>query len=303
MSTWEPVRPAYFTLPLLSPERKPPSDWLAGAERLWGSVELRLTVDPASGLHVGSGAPRAVGGALAAAQAGVPRIRDRGLSEVPVVPGSSLKGAVRAVVEALTLSCDPLGPDHCGRGRTSGPEWVCPACLLFGCAGRRGLVGFADATPIGDEPVALQLEEIPQRYSHQHAPRRGRRLYRPEPESPEPRYTERLERLELLPGGTVLAARLLLDGAPDWGAGVIAIALGVGNDGLPHLRLGAGKNRGLGIVRCSVTGGSHAASLTSAVGSGRPVDDRTIRRWQAAAVGRHAQLAQRRAEIRAGYGG
>lgn len=297
MSAWEQVRPAYFTLPFLPPDRRSPGDWLADAPRAWGAIRLRLVVAPDSSLHVGSGAPRPAGGVLVAAQASVPRRRGSALVEEPVVPGSSLKGAVRVVVEALTPSCDPLASAACKAAS------VCPACLIFGTAGRRGLVSFTDAAvPSDAELPPLSRREVAQRYSHQHAPRGGRRLYGPEPESPLPRLTEVLE---VLPGQTVLVATLFFDGVPQWGMGVIAIALGLGDRGLPHLRLGAGKNRSMGIVHCEIDGGWYAENLAAAVRTGgrRPANQEAIGRWEQSAIACFGELRERRDMIQRAYEG
>lgn len=294
MSSWEPVQPAYFTLPVLGPERQRPADWWREGPRVWGVLELRLAAAPDSPLHIGSGAPRPTGQGLAAAHASAPRRRGRAIVDEPVVPGSSLKGSVRVVVEALTPSCDPLGQDSCK------PASVCPACLVFGAAGRRGLVGFTEATVLA-EVVALQYRRIAQRYSHARAPKRGRRLYGPEPESPLPRATEVLE---VLPGGSELAASLALDGVPDWGVGLITIALGLGRVGLACLRLGAGKNRGMGIVRCRLDGGWWADNFAAAAaGHRQPVDADAIDRWQQAAMARFPVAKGRRDVIHQRYGG
>jgi hypothetical protein len=203
---------------------------------------------------------------------------------------------VRVVVEALTPSCDPLGPSACRA------HAVCPSCLVFGTAGRRGLVGFGEAaTPPEAGLPGLQHRRLAQRYSHPRAPKRGRRLYGPEPESPLPRATEVLE---VLPGGSVLVSTVVLDGVPDWGVGLVMIALGVGPLGLPCLRLGAGKNRGMGILHCEVTGGSYAETLAAAAGGARrAVGDEVIGRWQQAATARFGVLTERREAIHQGYGG
>lgn len=68
------------------------------------------------------------------------------------VPGTSLKGAIRSIVEAISNSCvsqsgsnEYLRPTH-----TRCPvndNQVCISCSLFGRTGWRGRVHFADATP------------------------------------------------------------------------------------------------------------------------------------------------------------
>lgn len=71
---------------------------------------------------------------------------------VPAIPGSSLKGAVRAVFEAVTPSCvgvTRVDRDLLRRTRDEGgrctPARACPACSVFGTMSRLGKVRFADA--------------------------------------------------------------------------------------------------------------------------------------------------------------
>lgn len=292
MSSREPVRPAYFQVPALPVERE---ELDPAAPGLWGSVDLELEVAADSWLHVGSGAPKPAGRALAAAHTWAPVVRDRRWVNVPVVPGTSIKGAVRAVFEALTPSCEVFDRGACRVGRP--PIQLCPACAVFGAAGLRGRVGFDEARATTYE---VQVIEVPQRYSHQHAPRQGRRLYTPGTEHPEPATRELLE---CLSGGSRLSTRLTTSGAPGWALGLITIVLGLGPWGLPHLRLGGGKNRGMGIVTVQITGGRVAASRADLiVRRTGPVDEEAVAGWQEAARERFPALEDQRTAIAQGYG-
>jgi len=73
------------------------------------------------------------------------------------IPGSSLKGAVRSIVEAITRSCVrvqsrtlrdklPRGFEPCEP--RDGNALLCPACRLFGAMGYQGQVRFLDASLI-----------------------------------------------------------------------------------------------------------------------------------------------------------
>jgi CRISPR/Cas system CSM-associated protein Csm3 (group 7 of RAMP superfamily) len=74
----------------------------------------------------------------------------------PVVPGSSLKGCIRSIVEAITPSCvritrarrDQLPREVRGCSRK---ESLCLACRMFGSLGYQGLVRFSDAVLTGGE--------------------------------------------------------------------------------------------------------------------------------------------------------
>ncbi|WP_448591859.1 RAMP superfamily CRISPR-associated protein [Thermoflexus hugenholtzii] len=80
-------------------------------------------------------------------------------NEALIIPGTSLKGAIRGVVEALSNSCVRIKarnervPSRAHEGceyKKGEREILCPACRLFGTTGYRGRVHFADATPIGE---------------------------------------------------------------------------------------------------------------------------------------------------------
>ena len=91
------------------------------------------------------------------------------------VPGTSLKGAIRAIVEAISNSCvsqrhrrENLRSSHhqpC-RFRDIGSR-LCPACRLFGTTGYRGRVHFTDFLPQGEiKPEIVKIGELwePKRY-------------------------------------------------------------------------------------------------------------------------------------------
>ncbi len=93
----------------------------------------------------------------------------------PVLPGSSLKGAVRQVFEMLSPSCyheDPQPrtkrkPERCPfpkHQRGQEPKWFCPACSFFGGEGLGGRVSFGEARgvpgkyKVGQETVPTAWE-------------------------------------------------------------------------------------------------------------------------------------------------
>lgn len=277
-------RPGYFLLPVLPVQRfLPPKR----ADGWFGRLELEATC--LTPLHVGSGVPsRVLLNGRPALVEGFTTLRG---PRSFVVPGSGMKGAVRAIVEALTPSCE-----RTGRGGCDGRGDLCPACTLLGAPGWRATVAFSDLRPLGEpRPIA---QTIAQRYSHRNAPARGRRLYRREPESPQPADQEVLLVLE---AGSKLAGEVALLGATDWGLGLLTIALGLPPHGVPYLRLGGGKNRGLGVVRFEQRG------LTA---ESRGLDPRTrpsvspqaVAEWQGAALAQFPALGSRAEAIRGEYG-
>lgn len=107
----------------------------------------------------------------------------------PVIPGSSLKGAVRSVVEAISTSClritraNPRGLPRNTEGCRD-EKRLCAACRMFGSMGYQGQVRFTDA--VMREGYRTALARMPSLY----APRnragvyferrqiRGRKFYR-----------------------------------------------------------------------------------------------------------------------------
>ena len=91
-----------------------------------------------------------------------------------VIPGSSLKGAIRSVVEAISESCVCKVS---GRIRRAVPrdfaecrqkERLCVACRIFGAMGFHGNVAIQDAPQIEGEIVTKLVPELyaPGRYQH-----------------------------------------------------------------------------------------------------------------------------------------
>ena len=283
---FQPPRPAYFVLERLEARRSEPPDRESG---LWG--DLQVEVECVTEIHVGGTAPDLVdldhGPALIQGMTSLPRPG----GPVSVVPGSSVKGAVRAIVEAITPSCERVGGKGC-----RGAE-LCPACTVLGAPGWRATVSFSDLSP--SAPVELTGLRIAQRYSHAHAPRRGRRLYGVIPEHPLPSEEEAIA---CLPPGTVLRGTVRLEGVREEGAGLVALALGLPPHGLPLLRLGAGKNRGLAQSRVTLVKGRAAHGSRELVrGASRHIDAAAVDSWQTTALRVWPEACDRLARIATEY--
>ncbi len=311
------VPPAYFTVPLASADRQPLSSTATG---VWG--ELDLTGELLSPLHVGSGAPEIVGSDLVAGLVLAPASgMESGMRPVveaervlqlqgwePVIPGSSMKGALRAVFEALTASCDlsvdrkskdpedqAFKPCEVPERPKETPLSACPACSVFGLAGVRARLAVSDFSVEGQ----LGTVRIPQRYSPPHAPRHGRRLYELKPEES---LAGAEETLLVIESGGVLRGSLSLQGAIPWLVGALALAAGLTPCGLPLLRLGGGKNRGMGVVRLRLTGGAYADSQGAWLrGDRRPVDGQVLANWAAVARDQDAFRDDELAHVRERY--
>ncbi len=282
----QPYQPGYFLLPELPVERQPVGERPRGP---W--VNVRLDAECLTPLHIGSGVPEIVrlqGSGRMVVQ-GFARL-PTGQAQVRIVPGSSVKGAVRALVETLTPSCERTGGDACRDTRG-----LCPACALLGAPGWRGLVAFGDLRP-GEGHHTVAALRIAQRYGHRDAPRRGRRLYRRRPESPQPKDEEWLL---VLDRGSRLQGEVLFAGGTEAQLGLVALALGLPPQGLPYLRLGGGKNRGIGVLRLS------AQSVTmlelGGVRDRMPLPQQFIERCESAALETFPSARERLEVVRRYY--
>ena len=140
------------------PKRRPDRKKGAGQDKLnpcllSGTLELTLrTLTP---VHVGSGYSDFIKAGnqeyLAALQAFKPVREADAVRRRYLIPGSSIKGAVRSLVEAITRSCiritqsrhRPYIPQ--GYGGCMSVNDLCIACRLFGAQDYQGHVSFEDA--------------------------------------------------------------------------------------------------------------------------------------------------------------
>lgn len=175
-----------------------------------------------------------------------------------IIPGTSIKGAVRSVVEAISNSCVKL----IGRGERlpashqpcQGEDALCPACRLFGTTGYRGRVRFADAVPVGDvRPSIVKIADLwpPSQI-------RGRKFYRSRQfQALDPKPAKNHRFLEAAPKGSKFRSVLYFENASSAEMGLLIRALGL--DRSPNdpskvayvvpIKLGGAKPRCLGSVR------------------------------------------------------
>jgi CRISPR/Cas system CSM-associated protein Csm3 (group 7 of RAMP superfamily) len=94
-----------------------------------------------------------------------------GSSKYRIVPSTSLKGAVRSVVETLTDSCIckvksnnrdsvPQNRRECEFKPNRNRKELCPACRIFGALGYLGKVRFSDAEQARDEGVVIPTGQL-----------------------------------------------------------------------------------------------------------------------------------------------
>lgn len=156
------------------------------ADRWTGVLHLRWRIGREHPLAVGAGwftlrggeppperpsyGPRRMQPQRPAAVEVVAEIVRRGVEGTPVIPGSSVKGAVRQVYELLTPSCSWWTREGCSaRPRDREPQ-LCPACSLFGARGVGGRAAFGEARPAAaDWSGKLAVRKVPAAWP----PRRG----------------------------------------------------------------------------------------------------------------------------------
>jgi CRISPR/Cas system CSM-associated protein Csm3 (group 7 of RAMP superfamily) len=290
------------------PEGRPDRKKGAGQDKLnprllSGTLELTLrTLTP---VHVGLGYSDFVTAGnqeyLAALQASKPVREADAVRRRYLIPGSSIKGAVRSIVEAITRSCiritqgrhRPYIPQ--GYGGCMSVNDLCIACRLFGAQDYQGHVSFEDAVAPKGSLVLLgtPLLWTPARGGRGLPPRylqgnqaRGRKFYahaRP-PSGVDPRAC--------IKSGAELPLRIHFLNLSEAELGVLLTALGQHPDHRFPIKLGGGKPVGLGSVqiilnRVTLLQGVDALKATGRLGQsqtlvGDALDKFTTRCAQAA---------------------
>ncbi len=167
---------AFMPLPNRVNRQRPTGHDLYNAECTTGQIQG--TIEALSPIHIGSGIID-LGQDVELIKTAVRT------SENVVIPGSSLKGAIRSVVEAISESCVCKVS---GRIRRAVPrdfaecrqkERLCVACRMFGAMGFQGNVAVQDAPQIEGEIVTKLVPELyaPGRYQHGTRDIPGRKFY------------------------------------------------------------------------------------------------------------------------------
>lgn len=170
-----------------------------------------------------------------------------------VIPASGIKGAVRAIVEAITGSCvsqmskndnfySSNGRCEIEQGQESKAS-LCAACRLFGTTGYRGRAYFSDAEPKGD--MITEIIKISDLWPPKQAI--GRKFYQIKAFQ---RLNDRPEKnhrfLETVPKDSVFSTRLYFENTSPAEMSLLIRAIG-----LP-LKIGGAKPRCLGAVKFDI---------------------------------------------------
>jgi hypothetical protein len=238
-----------------------------------GCIDLTLIAEQP--VHVGSGAKAAHQDKLV--------LRGACVRGGPGIPGSSLKGVLRARYEAITLSCArpprtgihkinsstgikkavfrpayPL-PAACSDDCTE--HQACPACALFGCMSLRGRITVTDLGCASGATLAIVA--MPERFGpnlHHVGPARrdasgeafvvsglyGRKFGLGRGPS-----TPQRQAVEVIPAGTVMTGQIRMFNVTAAELGGLRAALGI--DPYSRLKVGGGKAHGFGRMRCEAS--------------------------------------------------
>jgi hypothetical protein len=215
---------------------------------LSGRLEGRLQVLTA--LHVGTGTFERTARVLPALAVETPLLFPLVRSgAASILPGTTLKGALRAVVEAITASCLTvrgqatrlLPPPLHSLRPCSRRDALCPACRLFGGQGYLGRLRVADAPLVAGETTIARVPERHAPRAGRGAPPPGRRFYG------HGRPASGTVPVEVWPEGSALAWRVDFTSLQPAELGVLLIALGQGDPPL-RLKLGGHKPACFGSV-------------------------------------------------------
>jgi hypothetical protein len=272
------------------PKERPDRKQGAGQDKLDArllSGTLELTLHTLTPVHVGLGYSDFIKAGnqeyLAALQASKP-IREEGTTRRRyLIPGSSLKGAVRSIVEAITRSCiritqgrhRPYIPQ--GYGGCMSVNDLCIACRLFGAQDYQGHVSFEDAVAPRGSLVLLGTpllwtparggRGLPPRYLERDRAK-GRKFYRHArpPSGVDPRAC--------IKSGAELPLRIHFLNLSEAELGVLLTALGQHPSHPFPIKLGGGKPVGLGSVqvkcqRITLQQGADALKATGRLGQAK----------------------------------
>jgi len=207
----------------------PAADFIERVSGQTGRLTLRFTC--LTPVHIGTGMTGLEGGRAILLTARS--------DEIPVIPGTVVKGAFRTIGEVLARSC----PDQRCK--------ACLPCLIFGAVGYRARVTFGPAVPEvipAPRPLGFLL---PPRSSRGPLRDDGKiRLYNHRRAYPDPKG---VELVEVLPIGSKLLMDITYQGLKPNALGFLLLVTGaVSEHGFFH-KLGAGKSQGLGSIQVEIT--------------------------------------------------
>jgi len=244
----------FISLPDSVIRQKVPGHNLLKHDLYTGTLEFVLrTLTP---VFVSSGQP-ALSESLGMNQGGVIQAHYR-IGDQIAIPGSSLKGAVRSVAEAVSASCLNITrashrdlPDAFNIGCTT--DAACTACILFGMSGRgreaySGHVHFHDAvlqkgrTRLFRMPALFRPRPESSFYRKPSRKFKGRKFYK----HYRPNEDRRGVESEAILPDSLLAGKIEFTNLTESQLGLVFYSMGCGTR--IQLKLGGGKPKGLGSL-------------------------------------------------------
>lgn len=213
-------------------------------DRIYNQAKIEVTLTVQRSLVVGSGQ-----GDISPTGVDIPQIRLTQLTdgqplEVPYIPGSSLKGAIRSVCETLVrtylggdgaLICYEDTPKEQGCRRASEGA-LCMMCDTFGSTDRMSKVFFDDAF-LTDESAANLLEAVQHRIGIKISRKTGTVETK----------NGALYKVEFVPRGTTFRFNILCTNILASELKLMLLAMRMFNEG--RFKLGGQKSRGMGAIK------------------------------------------------------
>ena len=177
----------------------------------------------------------------------------------PIIPGSSLKGAIRSIVEAISPSCVRITRLRPYQLPTNTPackskKYLCVACRMFGAMDYLGRVRLSDA--VLQQGYTPDIETIPSLYSPRTREGRyfddnrnvkGRKFYQ------HGNLAQGNVPIEICPVNAKLDFTLSFDNLTEGELGLLLIALGLGTTPKFHPKLGGAKPACCGTLEITIT--------------------------------------------------
>lgn len=227
-----------------------------GIGNISGYMELKITC--LNDLHIGDGSVNSVDNSF------IKTVMKN--NEVPIIPGSSLKGCVRAIAVAISNSCSRdqkskslNEQEKCSvfydKKTKKLVKNICITCSLFGTMGYASKVDFSEFVPDPDERMQLITLSKTAPSAGKGEPKK-RMFYRTRKANSvtEPYDTEapkiKTIKIEAVPKGTIFYGKIFFRNLTEEQLSLLMFSLGL--DETVDLKIGGFKYDGMGKIKISV---------------------------------------------------
>lgn len=244
-------------LPANAPTRQAPiGHHVFKSDKLTGSISLKLTVKNST--FVASGVVAMGSDVIKNSSATKPKLIKVALTKEDklIIPGSSFKGVVRSIYEAITASCIcktksrtiPANYKECKK-----KDQLCPACRVFGAMDWQGLISFNDAIAVEVKPsVGFMPSLYAPRPQCEQYKTPGRKFYYHARQAINKGVTQGIP-VQQAPKDLVLTTELQFMNLTEAELGTLLIVLGQDTKNPLTLKIGGGKPIGMGTVTIEVS--------------------------------------------------